>query len=128
MLRRRLRLARQRSRHGKSSHVPFSHAAIVARARRHRLRSWCHRVRLPARMALPAKRFPKAHFHLASRSVYEWPRFGVDRGRISTRYARSPLTYDSHDEASSLDDGCCTADFGGRARISLSVRVTQGLH
>jgi hypothetical protein len=95
---------------------------------RHHVAAVGHSIGLLARLDFSSKCHSDAHRRLAARIVHEWTRFSVDRGRISTRYTRSSVTYDSHDEAPSVDDGCCTANSSGCARVSVDVRVTETLH
>ena len=129
MLLKRLRSVQARCRHGRPSYVrvPCPNAVVVCFARR-RIHAAGHSISLFARLDPASKCFSNPHRRLASRSVYERPDVSVDCTRISTRHTRSSVAYDSHDEASSVDDGCCTANFNGDTDVSVGLRPTEALH
>src|SRR5579862_1540301 len=117
------------SRHGKPSHAPAPCPHVVAAGfDRGDVHIIGDSVSLSARLDCPAKCLPYPHPRLAACCLYERSCLSVDCRRISTRRTRSPVTHVSHDEASSVDDGCCSADFGGEADISAGVRTAEALH
>src|SRR5580658_4935234 len=129
MLLERSRWVQAGCRHGRPSYVrvPCPNAVVVCFARDH-IHAGTHSISLFARLDLASKCFSNPPRRLASRSVFERPDVSVDRTRISTRHSRSSVAYDSHDEASSADDGCCTANFNGNADVSAGLRPTKALH
>ena len=80
---------------------------------------WSRHWSASARLAFSSERPSSADPRLAAHSVYECTLVRVDCGRISTHYARSSVTYDSHDEAPSVDDGCCSAHSRRSTRVPL---------
>src|SRR5580692_6356496 len=129
MLLDRSRSAQARCRHGRPSYVrvPCPDAVLVCFACGH-LYAAGHSISLFARLDLASKCFSNPHRRLASRSVFEWPDVSVGCTRISTRPSRSSVAHDSHGEASSFDDGCCTANFNGDTDVSAGLRPTEALY
>ena len=116
------------SRHGRPRHVRARPHALAAPPTRHHIRAGGRRTSLLARLALSSKSLAKAHCRLAARRIYEWTFYDVDRRRVPASHARSSVTHDSHDEASSADDGCCSLDLSGGTHFSFDVRFTEALH
>jgi hypothetical protein len=129
MLLKQSRSAQTRSRHGRPRYVraPCPHAGMVTSAR-HRIPAiGDHGIGLPARLAFSSKCLPKPHPRLAARRIYEWTLFSVGCRRVSSCYPRSSVPHDPHDEAPSVDDGCCSVDSGWGAHVSARLRVTEAL-
>src|ERR1700680_1574540 len=129
MLLKRRRSAQARFRHGRPSHVraPCPHAVVAAPARYH-MRVGADGVGLLAWLAFASRCFPQPDPRLAPRRIYEWTLFSVGCRRVSARHPRSSLPHDSHDEAPSVDDGCCSASSSGGARVPAGVRAPEALH
>ena len=123
------RWAQAKSRQGRESYgrAPCPDAVVVGPTR-NRIHASGHSIGVFARLDLPSKCFSNSHRRLAIGSVYEWPRRHMDCGRISTRCTRSSFSYDSHDEAPSVDDGCCSANSSGDTRVYLGVRASEALY
>ena len=129
MLLRQWRSVQTRSRHGRQSYVRATCPDTVrVHSTRDHIRFGGDCVGLFPRLALRSKCFPKPDPRVAARSVYEWSRLSLGCCRVSTCRTRSSVTHDSHGEASSIDDGCCTANSGWGTRISVGMRVTEALH
>jgi hypothetical protein len=128
MLLKQPRSAPARFRHGRPRHVRACPHALAAPPNRHHIRAGGRRTGLLARLALSSKSLAKAHYRLATRRIHEWTFYDVDRRRVPASHARSSVTHDSHDEAPSADDGCCSLDLSGGAHFSFDVRFTEALH
>jgi len=129
MLLKQWRSAPARSRHGRRSYVPAPCPGdvVFGRAGDH-VRTGAHSVNLLAWLDFPSKCFPESDPRMAPGIVYEWARFGVDRRRVSTCHARSPLTHNSHVETPSFNDGCCPASSRWLTGVSADMRASEGLH